>query len=108
VSFVDVSRRRSTSYQRVPENGITREEPDLMTTIELAQVLFTTALQPSGELSPIQIRQAVDERLCACGGDPAWCAAYVAQEAGDHPETYVTRMRWALDAVADAYALAAA
>ncbi|RVX39605.1 hypothetical protein EDD27_1966 [Nonomuraea polychroma] len=80
----------------------------MMTTTELAQVLFTTALQPSDELSPYQIREAVDERLCACGGDSGWCAAYVAQEAGDHPETYVMRMRWALNAVAGAYALAAA
>ncbi|SEG83174.1 hypothetical protein SAMN05444920_105150 [Nonomuraea solani] len=77
-------------------------------TTELAQVLFATALQPSDELSSYQIRAAVDERLCACGGDASWCAAYVAQEAGDHPETYVRRMRWALDAVAGAYALAAA
>ncbi|GAA3147581.1 hypothetical protein [Nonomuraea salmonea] len=45
----------------------------------------------------------MDERLCACGGDPSWCAAYVAQEAGDHPETYAPRMRWALAAVAGAY-----
>ncbi|UBU17007.1 hypothetical protein [Nonomuraea gerenzanensis] len=80
----------------------------MMTTTELAQVLFVTTLQPSDELSPCQIREAVDERLCACGGDPSRCAALVAQEAGDHPETFVRRMRWALDAVADAYALAAA
>lgn len=75
----------------------------MMTTTELAQMLFTTALQPSDDLSPYRIREAVNERLCACGGDPTWCAAYVAQEAGDHPETYVVRMRWALGAVAEAY-----
>lgn len=80
----------------------------MITTTELAQVLFATALQPSDESSPFEIREAVDERLCACGGDPTRCAAYVAQEAGDHPETYVRRMRWALDAVSGAYALAAA
>ncbi|TDD44001.1 hypothetical protein E1286_28010 [Nonomuraea terrae] len=80
----------------------------MMTTTELAQVLFSTALQPSDELSPFQIRQAVDARLCACGGDPSRCASYVAQEAGDYPETYVRRMRWALGAVADAYATAVA
>ncbi|MEO3790101.1 hypothetical protein ABGB14_07800 [Nonomuraea sp. B10E15] len=80
----------------------------MFTTTELAQVLFATALQPSDRLTPVQIREAVNERLCACGGDPAWCAAYVAQEAGDHPETYVRRMRWALGAVAGAYTLAAA
>ncbi|MEV4566632.1 hypothetical protein AB0K12_22930 [Nonomuraea sp. NPDC049419] len=75
----------------------------MITTTELAQVLFVTPLQPSDGLSPAQIRSAVDERLCACGGDPSWCAAYVAQEAGDHPETYAPRMRWALAAVAGAY-----
>ncbi|MCK2218029.1 hypothetical protein MF672_030195 [Actinomadura sp. ATCC 31491] len=80
----------------------------MMTTTELAQVLFTTALQPSDDLSPYAVREAVTERLCACGGEPALCAALVAQEAGDHPETYVRRMRWALGAVADAYQLAAA
>ncbi|MEU6724193.1 hypothetical protein ABZ917_10825 [Nonomuraea wenchangensis] len=77
----------------------------MMTTAELAQVLFTTALQPSDALSPYAIREAVNERLCACGGDPARCAGQVAQEAGDHPEAYARRMRWALGAVADAYQL---
>jgi hypothetical protein len=80
----------------------------MRTTTELAQVLFATALQPSDHLSPFEIREAVTERLCACGGDAAWCAAYVAQEAGDHPETYMIRMRWALSAVTCAYSLAAA
>ncbi|MEW9548545.1 hypothetical protein [Nonomuraea sp. NPDC050783] len=80
----------------------------MMTTTDLAQVLFTTALQPSDALTPSAVREAVDRRLCACGGDAARCAAQVAQEAGDHPETYVRRMRWALGAVADAYQLAAA
>ncbi|GAA2826867.1 hypothetical protein [Nonomuraea rubra] len=79
----------------------------MFTTTELAQVLFVTTLQPSDELSPFRIREAVDERLCACGGDPSWCAAFVAQEAGDHPEAYARRMRWALDAVACAYEPAA-
>ncbi|NUP61685.1 MAG: hypothetical protein HOV96_24830 [Nonomuraea sp.] len=75
----------------------------MMTTTELAQVLFASPLQPSEALAPYQVREAVDERLCACGGDPSWCAAYVAQEAGDHPESYAARMRWALGAVARAY-----
>jgi hypothetical protein len=75
----------------------------MMTTTELAQVLFASPLQASTTPAPYQVREAVDERLCSCGGDPAWCVAYVAQEAGDHPETYAARMRWALDAVAGAY-----
>ncbi|WP_084957912.1 hypothetical protein [Thermoactinospora rubra] len=79
-----------------------------MTTADLAQVLFASPLQPSQALTPEQIRRAVETSLCACGGDPARCAAYVAQEAGDHPETYAARMRWALEAVERAYALSLA
>ncbi|NUR89235.1 MAG: hypothetical protein HOY71_34565 [Nonomuraea sp.] len=74
-----------------------------MTTTELAQVLFTSALQPSQTLSPDQIRSAIEDRLCVCGDDHTRCAASVAQEMGDHPESYASRMRWALDAVATAY-----
>ena len=32
------------------------------------------------------------------------CAAQVAQEFGDHPDTAVTRMRWARHAVTEAFA----
>jgi len=73
-----------------------------LTVSDLAQVLFASALQPSDTASALDIKAAIDERLCTCG-DPSVCTAYVAQEAGDHPETYVRRMRWALDAVAGAY-----
>ena len=75
----------------------------MMTATELAQVLFTSALQPSESLSALQIRSAIEDRLCGCGDDHTWCAAYVAQEMGDHPEAYVARMCWALDAVTSAY-----
>ncbi|MFI6386420.1 hypothetical protein ACIBHY_16165 [Nonomuraea sp. NPDC050547] len=74
-----------------------------MTTIELAQVLFTSALQPSDILTSDRVRTVIDDRLCACGGDTAGCAAYVAQEAGDHPDAFAARMRWALGAVTAAY-----
>jgi hypothetical protein len=70
---------------------------------DLAKVLFVSALQASENPSPDQVRTAVEGRLRACAGDCTGCAVYVAQEAGDHPETYVTRMRWALDAVVEAY-----
>jgi hypothetical protein len=70
---------------------------------DLAQVLFVSALQASENPSPDQVRTAIEGRLRACDGDCSECAVYVAQEAGDHPETYVTRMRWALDAVIKAY-----
>jgi hypothetical protein len=63
---------------------------------ELAQVLFTSPLQESDDPSPGEIRAAIDHSLTAgC----AACVAYVAQEAGDHPEAYATRMLWALNAV---------
>jgi hypothetical protein len=70
----------------------------------LAQILFTCRLQPTDRPAPSEIRAAVDERLSSHDGTPAACAARVAQEAGDHPELYAARMRWALRAVRDAYA----
>jgi hypothetical protein len=70
---------------------------------DLAKVLFVSALQASENPSPEQVRAAIECGLRACDGDCTGCAVYVAQEAGDHPETYVTRMSWALDAVVGAY-----
>lgn len=70
---------------------------------ELALVLFTCRLQASEHPSAQQVRTAIDEQLCACGGDCAKCAALVAQEAGDHPDEYVIRMRWAIDTVKHVY-----
>lgn len=75
----------------------------MLTTSDLAQVLFTSPLQPSDDLSPATIRTAIDDRLCQCEGDASACAAFVAQEAGDHPESFSSRMRWALQAVSAAY-----
>jgi hypothetical protein len=72
-----------------------------MTVPQLAQVLFSSPLQPSDNPSPAQVRSAIDECLCACG--QSGCTAYVAQEAGDHPEAYAARMRWALAQVYAAY-----
>ncbi|MFC5745028.1 hypothetical protein [Actinomadura rugatobispora] len=77
--------------------------PTSMSTSDLAQILFASPLQASGRPTPEQVRAAIDARLCACGGDHAPCAAYVAQEAGDHPEAYTVRMRWALHAIALAF-----
>jgi hypothetical protein len=63
---------------------------------ELAQVLFTSPLQESDDPSPGEILAAIDHSLVA---GRAACVAYVAQEAGDHPEEYAARMLWALKAV---------
>jgi len=73
-----------------------------MSNPDLAKVLFSSALQASDRPTPSQIRAAVADRLLACPGRAPYTAA-VAQEAGDHPETYVARMRWALAAVEQAY-----
>ena len=58
-----------------------------------ADAVFVSGLQRSDELSAAQVRQAVGAAIRAfgCSG----CAERVAQEFGDHPETAVTRMRWA-------------
>ncbi|XVQ08979.1 hypothetical protein ACQP1W_41560 [Spirillospora sp. CA-255316] len=65
---------------------------------ERARALFASPLQESGRPTPQQIRAAVEAAL------PGECLECVAQEAGDHPEVYLIRMRWALHAVAEAYA----
>ncbi|TMR01150.1 hypothetical protein ETD83_15295 [Actinomadura soli] len=74
-----------------------------MSTADLAEILFCCRLQESDHPSAEQVRRAIDDRFGACGGDRSACVAVVAQEAGDHPETYMTRMRWALSTVSEAY-----
>ncbi|WP_203597254.1 hypothetical protein [Actinomadura bangladeshensis] len=74
-----------------------------MTASDLAEILFCSGLQESDRPTAEQVRAAIDDRIGACGGDSSACLAGVAQEAGDHPETYRARMRWALDTVAAAY-----
>lgn len=74
-----------------------------MTTSDLAEILFCCGLQESDRPSAEQVRAAIRARIGACGGDRSVCVALVAQEAGDHPETYRARMRWALSTVSAAY-----
>src|SRR4051812_9737970 len=68
-----------------------------------AEALFVTDLQRSDCPTVDQVRAAVGQALRRHGGGRS-CAAIVAAEFGDHPETAVERMRWALDIVHDAYA----
>ncbi|GAA2414359.1 hypothetical protein GCM10010191_25370 [Actinomadura vinacea] len=72
-----------------------------LTVPDRARALFASPLQESGRPTPHQIRTVVDTVLA---GGPGDCLACVAQEAGDHPEAYLLRMRWALHAVTAAYA----
>jgi hypothetical protein len=55
--------------------------------------LFASGLQRCDEPSADQVRQAVATAVREFG--QLGCAALVAQEFGDHPETAVIRMRWA-------------
>ncbi|MEU8379292.1 hypothetical protein [Streptosporangium sp. NPDC048865] len=67
-----------------------------MNVSDLAQVLFASTLQASDHPSPDQVRLTIEHLIRACHADLSGCAAVVAQEAGDHPEAYASRMRWAL------------
>ena len=67
-----------------------------------AQALITSSLQPTGSPSPGQVRLAVTTALRRWG--VRGCAAEVAGEFGDHPDTAVPRMCWALATVNRVYA----
>ena len=66
-----------------------------------AEALFVSTLQPSGSPSPGQIRRAVTTTLQRLG--VRGCAAQVAGEFGDHPDTAVARMSWALATIHTVY-----
>ena len=66
-----------------------------------ADALFVSVMQRSDEPSEDQVRRAIAAAMCAYGDQG--CAERVAQEFGDHPETAVSRMRWARAAVDGAF-----
>jgi hypothetical protein len=66
-----------------------------------AGALFASTLQPSGSPSSGQIRRAVTATLQRLG--VRGCAAQVAGEFGDHPDTAVARMSWALATIHTVY-----
>ena len=66
-----------------------------------AGALFASPLQRSDEPSVRQVRRAIAMAIGVHG--VRGCAARVAQAYGEHPETALTRMRWALTAVASAF-----
>jgi hypothetical protein len=74
---------------------------DLSPASARVDALFASALQRSDEPSAAQVRQAVVVVTGTLG--PTGCAARVAQEYGEHPETAAVRMRWARTAVAGAF-----
>jgi hypothetical protein len=66
-----------------------------------ADALFVSALQRGDHPSAREVRQAVAAAVEAFG--QRGCAGRVAQAFGDHPETAVTRMRWARQVAGQAF-----
>ncbi|MEU8980658.1 hypothetical protein [Streptomyces sp. NPDC048309] len=67
----------------------------------LAEALFASTLQFTESPSPDKVRRAVGTTLRRLG--VRGCAARMAREFGDHPDTAVARMRWALETIHAAY-----
>ena len=66
-----------------------------------ADALFVSALQRGDHPGAKEVRQAVAAAVGAFG--QRGCAGRVAQEFADHPDTAVTRMRWARQVVGKAF-----
>src|SRR5260370_42594575 len=66
-----------------------------------AKALFVSPLQHSGPISPDQVRHAVSTTLRRLG--VRGCATQMAGEFGDHPDTAVARMSWALATIRTVY-----
>ena len=66
-----------------------------------AEALFLSCLQSSQSPTEDEVRVAVTATLRRFGART--CAAQVAAEFGDHPDTAVARMRWALATVRAVY-----
>jgi hypothetical protein len=66
-----------------------------------AEALFVSTLQSSESPSPNQVRRAVATTLLRLGVHG--CAAQMASEFGDHPDTAMARMSWALATIRTVY-----
>jgi hypothetical protein len=65
------------------------------------EALFCSTVQPSEKPDGVQVAESIAAMARSYG--TRWCAARVAQEFGDHPDTAVQRMVWARDLVAGIY-----
>jgi hypothetical protein len=76
---------------------------DMPSTFEAAraEALFASTLQSSGSPFPDQVRRAVATTLSRLG--VRGCAAQMAGEFGDHPDTAASRMSWALATIRTVY-----
>jgi hypothetical protein len=75
--------------------------PDCLS-VARAEALFTSDLPAGAVLSRAQVTEAIQHAVRTHGGVRG-CAAEVAAAYGEHPETAVARMRWALAVVFTAY-----
>ena len=71
------------------------------TQVVRAEALFASTLQPSGSPSCDQVRRVVATTLRRLGA--RGCAARMAIEFGDHPDTAGARMTWSLAMVRRIY-----
>jgi hypothetical protein len=78
---------------------------DLLTAAR-AEALFASHLSRGSRLDAAEVAEAITEAVRAHGGTRG-CAAQVAAEYGNHPETAPARMRWALGVVRSLYLPAA-
>jgi hypothetical protein len=67
-----------------------------------AEALFLSTLQPSESPSPDRVCRTVATMLRRLG--LAECGSQFADEYGNHPDTAVARMRWALTTIDTVYA----
>jgi hypothetical protein len=74
--------------------------PQLLENVR-AEALFVSDVQSSDAPSAEHIRLAVMRSVRRHG--PRGCAALVAQEFGEHPDTAVNRMAWVLGLLRTAY-----
>ncbi|MBL7259631.1 hypothetical protein [Paractinoplanes lichenicola] len=71
-------------------------------TVARAEALFTSHLSTGSKPSYVAVEQAIRHAVRMHGGVRG-CAADVAGEYGDHPESAAPRMRWARGVVEDLY-----
>jgi len=74
--------------------------------VDRAEALFASTLQSSESPSPERVRREVERIMQQLG--TGGCAERLACEFGDHPDTAVARMNWALTLVRAVYAPACA
>jgi hypothetical protein len=88
----------------ITEHVVVHREFDMISTVQdlAAEALFVSYLQPSEHPSRGAIEEAVTAMILRYGSDG--CAAALAAEFGDHPESAVRRMAWVRAELSDAMA----